>query len=63
MLDKILAAEMYRKAAAFQEGAKRLYEKEPNKGDMWFFELYHFLTDVMTLNYPSVTGDKENPYK
>lgn len=29
----------------FQAGAKKLYENGPNKGDMWFFELYHHLTD------------------
>lgn len=29
----------------FKDGAKKLYESEPNKGDMWFFELYHHLTD------------------
>lgn len=30
---------------AFQQGAKALYDKGPNAGDMWFFELYHHLTD------------------
>ena len=30
---------------ALQQGAKKLYESGPNKGDMWFFELYHHLTD------------------
>lgn len=29
----------------FQKGAKQLFEVGPNKGDMWFFELYHHLTD------------------
>lgn len=28
---------------SFKNGAKKLYEKP--EGDMWFFELYHHLTD------------------
>ena len=27
----------------FMRGVKQLYENEPNKGDMWFFELFHHL--------------------
>jgi hypothetical protein len=36
--------ELARKAALFREGARRQYEGI--KGDMWFFDLYHFLGDV-----------------
>ena len=32
------------RANAFREGCKRKYEAGP--GDMWLFELYHFLGDV-----------------
>ena len=37
-------ADLARKARLFREGASRLYES--SKGDMWYFELYHFLKDV-----------------
>jgi hypothetical protein len=30
---------------ALREGAKKLFDDGPNKGDMWFFELYHHLSD------------------
>ena len=30
---------------SFQVGVKKLYESGPTKGDMWFYELYHLLTD------------------
>lgn len=36
-------AGLARKAALFQEGAKRLFDRD---GDMWVFELFHFLGDV-----------------
>lgn len=29
----------------FMKGAKKLYEEGPVKCDMWFFELYHHLSD------------------
>lgn len=29
----------------FQKGVETLYKAGPNAGDMWFFELYHHLTD------------------
>jgi hypothetical protein len=29
----------------FKNGAKKLYELGPTTGDMWFFELYHHLSD------------------
>ena len=29
----------------FKNGAKKLFEDGPNEGNMWFFELYHHLTD------------------
>src|SRR4051812_37808409 len=29
----------------FKNGTKKLFEGGPTKGDMWFFELYHHLTD------------------
>lgn len=45
------------KAGNFREGAKRLYEsKGHHGGDMWFFELWHFLGDVQgALNSPAET--------
>ena len=36
-------AALHRKALLFKEGAKRQYD---GTGDMWFFELWHFLGDV-----------------
>jgi hypothetical protein len=39
-------AELARKAALFREGAKRIYEGQGAKADMWYFELFHFLDDV-----------------
>ncbi len=41
-------AELAKQAFLFREGAKRLFEDESKStnGDMWFFELYHFLHDV-----------------
>lgn len=32
-----------RHCEAFRDGAKKLYDE--GGGDMWFFELYHHLTD------------------
>ena len=34
---------------SMREGAKKLFESGPNKGDMWFFELYHHLGDCAEL--------------
>jgi hypothetical protein len=35
------------RALQFRLGVRRLFEEDgPNKGDMWFFELWHFLGDV-----------------
>lgn len=31
--------------AQFKRGVEKYYDSEPNKGDMWFFELYHHLGD------------------
>ena len=48
-------AELIRQAFLFREGAKRLFEdkSKSTNGDMWFFELYHFLHDVQdTLQEP-----------
>lgn len=33
-------------AGLFQEGAKRMYCDPQYRGDMWFFELFHFMRDV-----------------
>jgi hypothetical protein len=43
---EIDTAELARKAALFREGTRRLFEAGANEGDMWFFELWHFLGDV-----------------
>jgi hypothetical protein len=40
-----LFTELAERCERFMGGTKRLYEIEPNKGDMWFFELYHHLKD------------------
>lgn len=40
------ADEVARKAALFREGAKRIYDGQGDRADMWFFELWHFLGDV-----------------
>jgi hypothetical protein len=34
-----------RNCETLQAGCKKMYESGPNKGDMWFYELYHHLTD------------------
>lgn len=34
------------RARNFQAGTKKLFDAGPVAGDMWFFELYHFLGDV-----------------
>jgi hypothetical protein len=37
------------RAGRFQQGAKRIYDsKSDHGGDMWFFELFHFLGDVQS---------------
>jgi hypothetical protein len=38
--------ELAHKAAMFAEGTRCQYERGNTKGDMWFFELWHFLGDV-----------------
>lgn len=30
---------------SFMRGTKKKYDKGPDAGDMWFFELYHHLQD------------------
>lgn len=54
----VSVAELARKAALFREGTRRLYEGHgPNSGDMWFFELWHFLGDVETALSPQENVD------
>ena len=49
-LSECRRADLSRKASLFMEGAKNLYEdrSKSTNGDMWFFELFHFLDDVTT---------------
>ncbi len=39
-------ADLARQAVLFQQGAKRIYELQGKRADMWYFELWHFLGDV-----------------
>lgn len=48
------AATLVKRASNFQEGARRIYDSQGDRADMWFLALYHFLTDVQShLNGPA----------
>jgi hypothetical protein len=42
---------------SFMRGAKRLFDRGPNQGDMWFFELYHHLNDCRAALCTNKEGD------
>lgn len=60
MTERASNQELARRSWLFMEGARRLYD---HKGDMWFFELWHHLSDCYEALALRTDGEKENDGK